>query len=94
MFVRFRRSRHRLVVSLIETRRVDGRIVSEHVASLGSVALPELIGARERVRSWRELKARFRDIAIRLANRVSSDDRRKALASIHARIPKPTEADE
>jgi hypothetical protein len=64
MFVRFRRSRHRLVVSLIETRRVDGRIVSEHVAALGSAALPEPIGARERVRFWRGLKARFRDIAV------------------------------
>lgn len=49
---------------------------------LGSVALPEPIGAHERVRFWRELRDRLRDIAVRLANRVSSGDRRKALAAM------------
>jgi hypothetical protein len=94
VFVRFRPIRHRLVVDLVETRREEGKVRSEHIARLGSVALPEPVGVRERVRFWRELKERFRGIAARLANRVSSDDRRKALAAIHARIPKPTEADE
>jgi hypothetical protein len=94
VFVRFRPVRHRLIVDLVETRRKNGKVRSEHIARLGSVALPEPIGPRERVRFWRELKERFRDIASRLANRVSSDDRRKALAAIRARIPKPTEADE
>jgi hypothetical protein len=94
MFVRFRPVRHRLVVDLVETRRENGKVRSEHIARLGSVALPEPIGMRERIRFWRELKERFRSLAARLANRVPSDDRRKALAAIHARIPKPTEADE
>ncbi len=95
MFVRFRPVRHRLVVDLVETRREDGKVRSEHIARLGSVASPEPCGPRERIVFWRELKERFRnDLAARLANRVSSDDRRKALATIHARIPKPTEADE
>jgi hypothetical protein len=94
MFVRFRRVRHRLIVQLIETRRLGGKVKSEHLATLGSAALPEPIEARERIRFWRELKERFRDLAARLGNRVTADDRRKALAAIHARIPKPTEADE
>jgi hypothetical protein len=94
MFVRFRAVRHRLVVDLIETSRIDGKVRSEHIARLGSVALPEPAALAERVRFWRELKGRFREIAVRLANRVSPDDRRKTLAAIHARIPKPTEADE
>jgi hypothetical protein len=93
MFVRFRAVRHRLVVNLVETRRGNGGVRSEHIARLGSVALPEPPSMRERIRFWRELKDRFRDIALRLANRVSADDRRKALAAIHARIPKPTEQD-
>jgi hypothetical protein len=93
MFVRFRRSRHRLVVSLIESRRVGGQIVSEHIAALGSVALPEPVGPRERVRFWRDLKERWRDLIERMGNRVTQDDRKKALAAIHARIPKPGEAD-
>jgi hypothetical protein len=94
MFVRFRRVRHRLVVDLIETRRVGGKVRSEHIARLGSTALPEPVALAERISFWRELKDRFREMAVRLANRVSADDRRKALAAIHARIPKPTQADE
>jgi hypothetical protein len=94
MFVRFRQVRHRLIVNLVETRRVGGKVRSEHIARLGSVALPEPIAVLERARFWRELKVRFRDLADRLANRVSADDRRKALKAVHARIPKPTEADE
>jgi hypothetical protein len=94
MFVRFRRVRHCLVVNLEQNRRVGGKVRNEHIARLGSVALPEPISARERIWFWRELKERFRDIAVRLANRVSAEDRRKALALIHARIPKPTAADE
>jgi hypothetical protein len=94
MFVRFRRVRHRLVVNLEQNRRVGGKVKNEHIARLGSVVLPEPVSARERVRFWRELKERFRDIAVRLANCVSAEDRRKALAQIHARIPKPTAADE
>jgi hypothetical protein len=85
MFVRFGTVRSRLVVDLVETRREGGKVKSEHIARLGSVALP--VEAKERVRFWQELKRRFRDIAARLANRVSSDDRRKALAAIHAAFP-------
>jgi hypothetical protein len=78
----------------VETRRAGEKIRSEHIARLGSAALPEPVALAERIRFWRELKDRLRALAVRLSNRVSSDDRRKALASIHARIPKPTEADE
>lgn len=85
MFVRFRSVRHRLVVDLVESRREGGKVKGEHLARLGSVALPEPFDLRERLRFWRELKERFRDVAHRLANRVSSDDRRKALAAIHKR---------
>ena len=94
MFVRFRAVRHRLVVNLVATRRREGKIVSEHIARLGSAALPEPISAAERILFWRDLKDRWRDLIERLGNRVTADDRKKALAAIHARIPKPTEADE
>ena len=40
MFVRFRQTKHRLQVSLVETRRIDGHVRQGHVASLGSVPLP------------------------------------------------------
>ena len=93
MFVRFRAVRHRLVVNLVATRREGGKIRSEHIARLGSVALPEPISVGERLLFWRDLKERWRELIDRLGNRVSSDDRKKALAAIHARIPKPTEAE-
>jgi hypothetical protein len=82
MFVRFRVVRHRLVVNLVATRRERGKIVSEHVARLGSAALPEPISAAERILFWRDLKDRWRDLIDRLGNRVTADDRKKALAAI------------
>jgi hypothetical protein len=94
MFVRFRRVRHRLIVDLVDSHRVGRKVSGEHIARLGSVALPEPVSASERVRFWRELRKRFRDIAVRLANRVTAEDRRKALGLVHKRIPKPTAADE
>ena len=40
MFVRFIRDGRRLVANLVHNRRVDGRVVSEHIARLGSCLLP------------------------------------------------------
>jgi hypothetical protein len=94
VFVRFRRKGKRLVVDLVETRRVDGKVKSDHVARLGSIALPEPFPTAERVRFWRGLKARWRDLVDRLGNRVSADDRRRALRAIAARIAKPGELEE
>jgi head-tail adaptor len=61
---------------------------------LGSVALPEPINLRERIRFRRALKGALPRHRRRLANCVAPDDRRKALAAIHARIANPTEAEE
>jgi hypothetical protein len=94
MFVRFRRKGKRLVVDLVETRRVDGKVKSDHVARLGSITLPEPFPLTERVRFWRGLKTRWRDLIDRLGNRVSADDRRNALKAITARIAKPGELEE
>jgi hypothetical protein len=38
MFVRFRQTPRRLQASLVETRRSNGKVRHEHIASLGSVA--------------------------------------------------------
>src|SRR5215510_1726404 len=46
MFARFRRTRHRLQVSLVETRRVGGKVRHEHVAGLGSIETPPSVDAR------------------------------------------------
>jgi hypothetical protein len=39
MFVRFRQTAQRLQASLVETRRIDGKVRHEHIAGLGSVEM-------------------------------------------------------
>jgi hypothetical protein len=80
MFVRFRQAR-RLQVSLIEPRRVAGKVRHEHVASLGAVDLSPTIA--DRVAFWRSLHERLS----RLANRIDTATQGKILGQVHARIP-------
>jgi hypothetical protein len=84
MFVRFRQSRNRLQASLIETRRVAGKVRHEHVASLGAVDSPPSI--RERLTFWGKLPDRLG----RLANRINAGDQAKIYGAVHARIPMVT----
>ena len=94
MFVRFRPICSRLAVILVANHREGRKVRQDHIGWLGSVALPEPIAARERVRFWSELDERFRAIAVRRPDRVSPDDRRKVRAALAVRIPRPTEAEE
>jgi hypothetical protein len=64
MFVRFRKSDLRLQVSLLETRRINGTVRSEHVAGLGSVEMPQTVETR--LMFWQRLHDRF----AKLSNRV------------------------
>jgi hypothetical protein len=84
MFVRFRKQGQRLGVSLIQTRRVAGKVRSEHVAALGSVDAD--VSVRERLAFWVALPGRFG----RLGNRLGSDDHAKIYEALHARIPMVT----
>jgi hypothetical protein len=84
MFVRFRQSRQRLQASLIETRRVGGKVLHEHIASLGSVDVPPSI--RGRLTFWSAVHQRL----TKLDNRVGPEAQAKILGSIHARIPMVT----
>jgi hypothetical protein len=81
MFVRFRQTKHRLQVSLVETRRIDGRVRHEHIASLGSVPVPPSL--QDRMTFWHRLHERLS----RLSNRVTAEIQEKVLGAIHARIP-------
>jgi hypothetical protein len=80
MFVRFRQQHHRLQASLIATRRVDGKVRHEHIASLGSVDVPPSI--RHRLVFWSKLSVRL----AQLDNRVNAEDQAKIYGAIHARI--------
>jgi hypothetical protein len=87
MFVRFRQSRARLHASLIETRRVAGKVQQEHIASLGAVGVPPSI--QDRLRLWSDLPARL----ARSGNRITADDHPKIVDALHGRIPMVTADD-
>jgi hypothetical protein len=83
-FVRFRQTPSRLQVSLVEERRVGGKVRHEHIASLGSILVPATIA--DRVAFWRLLHERL----AKLSNRIGADEQGKILGAIHARIPMVT----
>jgi hypothetical protein len=87
MFVRFRQTTSRLQASLIETRRADGKVRHEHIASLGSV--PSEPSVADRIAFWARLHARL----AKLGNRIDAESQARILASIHAKVPMVT-ADE
>src|SRR5215208_4526979 len=87
MFVRFRQTKYRLQVSLVETRRVGGKVRHEHVAGLGSVELP--LSVEGRLAFWQRLHQRLG----RLSNRIGASAQAKILGDVHTRIPMVT-ADE
>jgi hypothetical protein len=84
MFVRFRRQANRLQASLIETRRASGKVVAEHIGTLGSV--DAAMSVRERIAFWAKLPDRL----AALGNRVGPDEHAKLFAAIHARVPMVT----
>jgi hypothetical protein len=84
MFVRFRAGRRRLALSLVLTKRLNGRVLHEHVATLGSVETPLTI--RGRIAFYRGLKDRLD----RLMNRIDTAQRKAVVAAIVARIPPPS----
>jgi hypothetical protein len=61
MFVRFRQTKTRLQASLIETRRIGGKVRHEHIASLGSV--PTLPSVADRIVFWQRLHERLANLA-------------------------------
>jgi hypothetical protein len=82
MFVRFRQTQSRLRVSLVETRRADGRVRHEHIASLGSIKEPPTVEAR--LVFWRKLHERLGKLSNRIGNLG------KIMIEVHARIPMVT----
>jgi len=83
MFVRFRRTR-RLQASLIETRRIAGKVQQEHVAGLGSIDVE--LSVADRITFWQQLHPRLD----RLSNRLDAEALTKVLGKVHARIPMVT----
>jgi hypothetical protein len=84
MFVRFRQTAQRLQASLVETRRIDGKVRHEHIAGLGSVEMP--LSVEGRLAFWQRLHERL----AKLSNRVDAAMHGKLLGDIHVRIPMVT----
>jgi hypothetical protein len=88
MFVRFRQSKLRLQLSLVETRRSNGKVRHEHVAGLGAVPIPPSVA--DRIAFWTRLHERL----ARLANRLDAEAQAKVLGAVHERIPIVTLAEQ
>jgi hypothetical protein len=84
MFVHFRETPYGLVMSLVETRRENGKVRHEHVASLGSIETPLSVAAR--IEFWRGLHERLSQ----LSNRLDAEMRAKVIGAVHARVPMVT----
>jgi hypothetical protein len=81
MFVRFRHLGQRLQASLMETKRANGKVLYEYIASLGTVDSPPSI--RGRWAFWAALHERLP----KLDSRINVDTQAKIYAAVHARIP-------
>jgi hypothetical protein len=77
-------SASRLNVSIIESRRVAGKLVHEHIAALGSIEVPPTIGAR--IIFWKRMHERLG----KLGNRIDPATQARLKSAVHERIPIPT----
>ena len=81
MLARFRQTAAGLQCSLVETRRIDGKVRHEIVASLGSV--PASPSVADRIAFWR----RVYETLAELANRIDAETQGKIISAVHSRIP-------
>jgi hypothetical protein len=87
MYVRFRRQGNRLQASLVQGRRLAGKVQAEHIGALGSVDAE--VSVRSRVAFW----AKIHDRLAALGNRVGTDEHAKILGALRGRIPMVTPED-
>src|SRR5512133_1852172 len=64
MLVHFRETPYGLAMSLVESRRENGKVRHEHLASLGSIETPVSVAAR--IEFWRRLHERLDQLSSRL----------------------------
>lgn len=81
MFIRFRQNRTRLQVSLLQATRSGGKVRNEHIASFGSIEVPQTVEAR--LVFWQRLHDRL----AKLGNRLDAAAQAKLFGEIHVKIP-------
>ena len=84
MFVHFRETPYGLAMSLMESRRENGKVRHEHLASLGSIETP--LSVATRIEFWRRLHERLDQ----LSNRLDAEMRGKVMDAVHVRVPMVT----
>jgi hypothetical protein len=80
MIARFRQTAAGMQCSLV-TRRIDGKVRHEIVASLGSV--PASPSVADRIAFWRRVYGTLAE----LANRIDGETQGKIMSAVHSRIP-------
>src|SRR5258708_18421384 len=88
MLVHFRETPYGLAMSLVESRRENGKVRHEHLASLGSIETPPSVAAR--IEFWRRLHERLDQ----LSNRLDAEDRGNGLDAVHSPLPHGPPADQ
>src|ERR1700750_2209799 len=81
MRVPFRETPYGLAMSLVESRRENGKVRHEHLASLGSIETPP--SGATRIEFWRRLHERLGE----LSNRLFAATRRQVNDAAHDRAP-------
>src|SRR5260221_14311203 len=81
MCARFRQTPHRLQISIVNTHRVGGKVRHEHVASLGSIELPQSVAGR--IAFWK----RGNELLAELSSRIDPRSQVKIPTNLRARIP-------
>jgi hypothetical protein len=81
MLARFRQTATGLQCSLVKTRRIDGKVLHELVANLGSV--PKSPSVADRIAFWR----RVYETLAELANRIDAETQGRIISAVHSRIP-------
>jgi hypothetical protein len=81
MHIRSRLHHQRLQISLIDTRRIDGKVRQEHIASLGSV--PPDPSVQDRRTFWTQVHPRLS----RLDNRLDTATRGRIMGELHKLVP-------
>jgi hypothetical protein len=84
MFVRFRQSRDRLHVSIVETRRVNGKVRHQYVVSLRSIVMPPSVS--DRIAFWQRVNKRL----AKLSNRIDLASQGNLRDELHKCIPMVT----
>lgn len=87
-YPRFAQQGHRLRVTVIDSRRIDGKVRAFRLGELGAVTLADPISLADRVKFWSEVNQRFLAIRERHPDRLSEEAEIAIRNKIGKKIPR------